>query len=58
MKVKVNIMNTLCITMPEAVTMPRMRMMVTSVVFEESLARDTQTQIDRQTDKQTLASSS
>ena len=39
MKVKVSIMNTQCILMPEAVTMPSL-MMMTSTVSEELLARD------------------
>ena len=47
MKVKVNIMNTWCVTMFEAVTMPRL-IMRTSIVSAESLARDTHT--DTQTD--------
>ena len=47
MKVKVNIMNMRCNIMSEAVTIPSL-MMMTSIVSEESLARDTQT--DRQTD--------
>ena len=37
MKVKVNIITTLCILMSEAVTVPRL-MMMTSKVSEESLA--------------------
>ena len=51
MKVKVNIVNTRCIGMCEAVTMPSL-MMITSIVSEESLARDTHTATatDRQTD--------
>ena len=40
MKVKVNRINTSCIPMSEAVTMPNVTM-ITSVVSEESLARDT-----------------
>ena len=63
MNVKVNIMNTgcICIIMSEAVAVPSL-MMVTSTISEESLARDTQTdrhsgqavrQTLRQTDRQT-----
>ena len=50
------------IFMSEAVTVPSL-MMMTLIVFEESFARDTQTdrhihrQTDRQTDRQTLAAS-
>ena len=44
MKEKINIINTCCITMSEAVTMPSL--MMTLIVFEESLARETH--IDRQ----------
>ena len=40
MKVKVNINNTSCILISEAVTMPSLTM-ITSTVSEESLARDT-----------------
>ena len=49
-----NIINTGCITMSEAVTMPTL-MMVTSTVSEQSLARDPHTdrQVDAQTDRQT-----
>ena len=50
--VKVNIINTRCIIMSETVTVPCLTMM-TSTVFEESLARDSQT--DRQTDRQVNA---
>ena len=50
MKVKVNMINTYCITMSEAVTMLSL-MMMTSIVSEELLARDAQT--DRQTDTHT-----
>ena len=39
MKIKVNIINTQCILMSEAVTVPNLTMM-TSIVSEESLARD------------------
>ena len=42
MKVRVNIINTRCIIMSEAVTVPSLTMM-TSTVSEASLARDTQT---------------
>ena len=49
MKVKVNISNMSCCIMSEVVTMPSLMMMMTSTVSEESLARDTHTQIDRQT---------
>ena len=55
MNVKFNIINARCITMFEALTM-RSLMMMTSMVSEESLARDTHTQThssthrDRQTD--------
>ena len=41
MKVKVNIINTSCIIMPEAVTMPNL--MITSMASEESLAMSTHT---------------
>ena len=44
MKVKVSIINTWCVAMSEAVTMPNV--MMTSMVSEESLARDTHRQID------------
>ena len=47
MKVKVNIINMRCITMSEAVGYHITSLMNTSIVFEESLARDTHT--DRQT---------
>ena len=40
MKVKINIINTRCMLMSEAVTMPSLTMM-TSTGSEESLARDT-----------------
>ena len=40
MKVKVNIIHPWCITMSEALSMPSL-MMTTSIVSEESLARDT-----------------
>ena len=43
MKVNVNIMNTQCIIMSEAVTAPSL-MMTTLIVSEESLARETHTQ--------------
>ena len=46
-KVKANIINTWCMTMSEAVTM-RSLMMMTSIVSEESPARDPHTH--RQTD--------
>ena len=39
MNVKVNIINTLCISMTEAVTVPSLTVM-TYIVSEESLARD------------------
>ena len=54
MKVKVNMINTWCVTMSEARTMQSV-MMMTSIVSEESLARDTHTQTGRhrQTDRQT-----
>ena len=42
MKMKVNIINTWCILISEAVTVPSLTMM-TSTVSEESLARDTHT---------------
>ena len=42
MKVKVNIINTWCILMSEAVTVPSL-MMMTSLVSEESLASDRHT---------------
>ena len=42
MKVKANIINTWCIPVTEAVTVPSL-MMITLVVSEESLARDTHT---------------
>ena len=42
MKVKLNIINMRCIIMSEEVTVPSLIMM-TSPVFEESLARDTHT---------------
>ena len=42
MKVKANIINTWCIIMSEAVTVPRL-MMMASIVSEESLARDART---------------
>ena len=43
MKVKINIINTLyCILMSEAVTVPSL-MMTTSIISEDSLARDTHT---------------
>ena len=45
-KVSVDIINTLCILMSEAVTVPRL-MVMTLTVLEESPAKDTQT--DRQT---------
>ena len=45
MKVKVNIIITSCILMSEAVTVPSL-MMMTSIISEESLARDTHTQTD------------
>ena len=44
MKAKVNIINTRCILMFEAVTMPSL-IMITSIVSEESLARDTRTDV-------------
>ena len=47
MKVTVNIINTWCILVSEAVTVPSM-MMMALLVSEESLARDRHT--DRQTD--------
>ena len=62
MKVKVNILNTWCIIMFEAVTVPSLTMM-TSTVSEKSFARDTNTDTrrDRQThwetDRQTPGSS-
>ena len=54
MKVTINITNTRCIPMSEAVTVLNL-MMVTLIVSEESLARDRQTdrQTDRQKDRQT-----
>ena len=42
MNVKVNIINYCCILMSEAVTVPNL-MMMTSTVSEESIARDTDT---------------
>ena len=42
MKVKVNVINTWCISMSEAVIVLSL-MMMTSIVTEESLARDTHT---------------
>ena len=42
MKVTINIINTLCIHISEAVTVPSL-MMLTSIVSEESLARGTHT---------------
>ena len=45
MEVKVNIINTWCILVSEAVTVPNL-MMMTLIVSEESLARDTDTQTD------------
>ena len=39
MKVKVNIINTWCIIMSEAITVPSL-MLMTSTVSQESLARD------------------
>ena len=50
-KVKVNIINTWCISMSEAVTVWRL-MMMTSIASEDSIAFEghTQTQTDRQTD--------
>ena len=48
MKVKVNISNTRCILLSEAVTVPSL-MMMTSIVFEESLARDIHTHIHAHT---------
>ena len=47
-KVKVNIINTWCISMSEEVPVPSL-MMMTSIVSQESLPRNT----DRQTDRQT-----
>ena len=41
MKINVNIINRLCITISEAVTVPTL--MMTLIVSEESLARDRQT---------------
>ena len=52
MKVKISIINTWCITMYEAVTVPSLTMM-TSTVSKESLARDTHTHTDKRTDKHT-----
>ena len=69
MMVKVTIINSRCVHMPEAVSVPSL-MIMTLIVSEESLAGDTQTrqtfgqtfgqtdkqtdiQTDRQTDKQT-----
>ena len=46
MKVKVNIINTFCILMSEAVPMPRLTM--TTSMVSESIARDTQ--LDTHTD--------
>ena len=54
MKVKVNIINTWCITMSGEVTLPSL-MTMTSMVSEESPARDTHT--DTETDRRTFASS-
>ena len=42
MKVKVNVINTSCISMSEAVTVPSL-MMMTSIVSKESFAWDTHT---------------
>ena len=44
-EIKVNIINTRCILISEAVTVPCL-MMIASIVSEESLARDTHTQTD------------
>ena len=58
MKVNVNIINTVCIIISEAVTVPSMIMM-TLILSEESLAReihtdtDTHTHTNRQTDRST-----
>ena len=51
MKVKVNIISTLCILTSEEATVPSL-MMMTLIVSHESLARHRQT-VDRQTDRQT-----
>ena len=48
MKVKVNIINTRCITVSEAVTMPSL-MMMTSILSEESVARNRHTHTHRDT---------
>ena len=49
MKVNVNIISMRCINTCEAVTMTSL-MMVTSILSEKSLAGDTHTNTDRQTD--------
>ena len=51
MKVQVNIINTRCITMSDAVAMPAL---MTSILSEESLARGTQTDRERHTPTQTV----
>ena len=46
MKITANVINTLCISMYEAVTVPSL-MMMTSIVSEELLVRNTHTDTDR-----------
>ena len=53
MKVKVNIISTLCILTSDEATVPSL-MMMTLIVSHESLARHRQT-VDRQTDRQTTS---
>ena len=48
MKVKVNIINTWCISMYEAVTKPGFMMMMISIVSEESFTRDTYRESERE----------
>ena len=47
MKVKDNMLNTRSILLSEADTVSRLMLMMTSIIFEESLARDTHTKPDR-----------